>query len=115
MAAWSPDLHPNHIDPKVAIVVDVIFASDHPNVEKKEIGEHKIGSGPVLTRGAAISPVVLELLRGVADRQKIPYTVHAAGRETSTNADTIHITRARALRPQSCRFPIAICTRRTSW
>ena len=47
------------INPKMAIVVDVTFATDHPNIEKKEIGEHKIGGGPVLTRGALISPVVL--------------------------------------------------------
>lgn len=83
----------NAINPKVAIVVDVIFASDHPGVEKKEIGEHKVGGGPVLSRGAVISPVVLELLRAAAERQKIPYSVHAAGRDTSTNADTIHIAR----------------------
>ena len=40
----------------MAIVVDVTFATDHPNIEKKEIGDHKIGGGPVLTRGALISP-----------------------------------------------------------
>ncbi|HTR78555.1 MAG TPA: M20/M25/M40 family metallo-hydrolase, partial [Gemmatimonadaceae bacterium] len=83
----------NAINPKAAIVVDVIFASDHPGLEKKEIGEHKIGSGPVLSRGSVISPVVLDLLRSAAERQNIPFTLHAAGRETSTNADTIHIAR----------------------
>jgi putative aminopeptidase FrvX len=83
----------NCINPQMAIVVDVTFATDHPNVEKKEIGDFRVGSGPVLSRGAVISPVVYELLRGAADREGIKYAVHAAGRDTSTNADAIHISR----------------------
>ncbi|MGE5102797.1 MAG: M20/M25/M40 family metallo-hydrolase [Deltaproteobacteria bacterium] len=83
----------NCINPQMAIVVDVTFATDHPNVEKKEIGDFRVGSGPVLSRGAVISPVVFELLRGAADRDGIKYAVHAAGRDTSTNADAIHISR----------------------
>jgi endoglucanase len=77
----------------MAIVIDVTFATDHPNIEKKEIGDHRIGGGPVLSRGAIISPVVFSLLRTVAERQSIAYSVHAAGRDTSTNADAIHIAR----------------------
>lgn len=83
----------NCINPQMAIVVDVTFATDHPSVEKKEIGDHKIGGGPVLSRGAVISPVVYEMLRTCAERQSIKYSVHAAGRDTSTNADAIHISR----------------------
>ena len=81
------------LGPQMAIVVDVTFATDHPGIEKKEIGDHKMGSGPVLTRGAIISPVVFELLRRTAGEQAIPFTVHAAGRDTSTDADAIHIAR----------------------
>lgn len=83
----------NCINPQVALVVDVSFATDHPQVEKKELGEHKIGGGPILSRGAVISPVVYEMLRSTAERQGITYSVHAAGRDTSTNADAIHIAR----------------------
>ena len=83
----------NCINPQMAIVVDVTFATDHPNVEKKEIGDHSIGGGPVLSRGALISPVVYDLLRTTAERHSIKYAVHAVGRETSTNADAIHIAR----------------------
>jgi putative aminopeptidase FrvX len=83
----------NCINPQKAIVIDVTFATDHPNIEKKEIGDHRIGGGPVLSRGAIISPVVFSLLRTVAERQSIAYSVHAAGRDTSTNADAIHIAR----------------------
>ncbi|MDQ3696871.1 MAG: M42 family metallopeptidase [Gemmatimonadota bacterium] len=81
------------INPKAAIVIDVTFATDHPGIEKKEIGDHKLGSGPVLTRGALISPVMFRLLAEAAKARGIPFTVHAAGRDTSTNADAIHIAR----------------------
>jgi endoglucanase len=77
----------------MAIAVDVTFATDHPGLEKKEIGDHKLGSGPVLVRGSLISPVVFELLRETAGASSIPYTVHAEGRATSTNADAIHLAR----------------------
>ena len=58
----------NCINPQMAIVVDVTFATDHPNIEKKELGDHRIGGGPVLSRGGVISPVVFELLRDAAER-----------------------------------------------
>jgi putative aminopeptidase FrvX len=81
------------VQPRAAIVVDVTFATDHPGVEKKELGEHKLGGGPVLTRGSIISPVLLGIIRESAQRSSIPYTMHAAGRDTSTDADAIHIAR----------------------
>jgi endoglucanase len=81
------------VNPQIALVVDVTFATDHPSIEKKEIGEHKMGGGPILSRGAIISPVVFNLLRDTAKKLDMPYAVHAVGRDTSTNADAIHIAR----------------------
>ena len=43
------------------------------------------------TRGSIISPVVFRILRGAADELKMPYTLQAAGRDTSTDADAIHV------------------------
>ncbi len=81
------------VSPQAAIVVDVTFATDHPGIEKKEHGDHKIAGGPVLARGSVISPVMFGLLRDAAERAGIPYSVHAAGRDTSTDADAIHLAR----------------------
>jgi endoglucanase len=81
------------LGPQMALVVDVTFATDHPQMEKKEIGEARIGGGPVLHRGSIISPVVFNLLRKTAEKKKIAYAVQAAGRDTSTDADAIHIAR----------------------
>ena len=76
--------------PSMAIVVDVTFATDHPGVDKKEHGEATLGGGPVLTRGSIVSPIVFNLVREAAGRLSIPYQLHAAGRESFTDADAIH-------------------------
>jgi putative aminopeptidase FrvX len=81
------------VNPAMAIVVDVTFATDHPGIEKKELGHSPLGSGPVLTRGSVISPVAFRILRDTAESARIPFTLHAAGRETSTDADAIHLAR----------------------
>lgn len=83
----------SRLDPAMAIVVDVSFASDHPGLEKKELGDHRIGGGPIIPRGSLISPVVYELLVSTANGHEIPYTVRAMPRETSTDADAIAMAR----------------------
>lgn len=75
----------------MALVVDVTHATDTPGVEKKEIGDNPLDGGPVLSRGSIVHPVVLRLLRDTARDMKIPYTLHAAGRDTGTDADAIHV------------------------
>ncbi|HSL71080.1 MAG TPA: hypothetical protein VK864_12620, partial [Longimicrobiales bacterium] len=61
--------------------------------EKKETGEHKLGGGPVLTRGSASHPLVFERLAEIADREKIAYTITAAPKYTSTDTDIIAVSR----------------------
>ena len=77
------------LEPAVAIVVDVTHATDHPNADKKEVGDVRLGAGPVLSRGSAVNPVVFELLAETAGREKIPYQIQAAPRDTGTDADAI--------------------------
>jgi endoglucanase len=77
----------------VALVVDVTFSTDVPDVPKKELGDHRIGGGPVLSRGSAAHPVVFERLVEAAEAEGIPYTIQAAPRATRTDADAIHLTR----------------------
>jgi endoglucanase len=79
------------VDPQVAVVVDVTFSTDAPGIDKKQVGEHKVGSGPVLGRGSAIHPLVFERLAETAEREGIPYTIQASPRFTSTDADAIYL------------------------
>lgn len=78
------------IDPQVALVVDVTHATDYPGAEKKRAGEHKLGGGPVLSRGSAVSPLVFDLLVECAEREKIPFSIQAAPHDTGTDADAIY-------------------------
>jgi putative aminopeptidase FrvX len=82
------------LDPQIALVVDVTFATDAPGIEKKEVGEHKLGGGPVLSRGSASHPVVFERLTEAAEAEGIEYTVTAHPKYTSTDADAIYLSRA---------------------
>ena len=77
------------LDPQVAIVVDVTFSTDVPDIEKKELGEHEIGGGPVLSRGSAAHPVVFDRLVQAAEEEGIPYTIQAQPKATRTDADAI--------------------------
>ena len=79
--------------PDVALVVDVTHATDVPEVDKSEVGEHSLGGGPVLTRGSATHPEVFELLAETAEANDIPYSIQAAPLRTSTDADAIHLAR----------------------
>jgi putative aminopeptidase FrvX len=80
--------------PDVAIAVDVTFETTPPGHDEKELGRHRFGSGPVLTRGSTLDPKVYELLHETAEAEDIPFTVSASARATGTDADAFHISRA---------------------
>jgi len=80
--------------PDVAIAVDVTFETTPPGHDEKELGRHRFGSGPVLTRGSTLDPQVYELLHATAEAEAIPFTVSASARATGTDADALHISRA---------------------
>ncbi len=82
-----------HINPDIGIAIDVTFATDCPTVEKKLIGDIKIGGGPVIARGPNINPKVEKLLIQTAEEEKIPYQLEGANRATGTDANAIQITR----------------------
>ena len=82
------------LDPVVALAVDVTFSTDVPDIEKKELGEHEIGGGPVLSRGSAAHPVVFDRLVEAAEAEGIPYTIQAQPKSTRTDADAIFLSRA---------------------
>jgi putative aminopeptidase FrvX len=81
------------LKPDIAIVVDVTFSTDAPGSEEKEIGSHKFGSGPVITRGSTLDPQLFELLHATAEEAGIPFTLAATARYTGTDADAVHIAR----------------------
>lgn len=80
-------------DPHVAIAVDVTFATDHPNASRNSQGDITIGGGPVLTRGSANAPLLVEMLIETAEANNIPFCIQANPSRTATDADAIHTAR----------------------
>ncbi|MBK5276986.1 MAG: M42 family metallopeptidase [Desulfuromonadales bacterium] len=81
------------INPDVGICVEVDFATDQPDVEKKHNGEVGLGKGPILARGANINPHLFELLSTAADKEKIAIQHTASPRATGTDANVMQISR----------------------
>ena len=81
------------IQPDVGIAIEVGHASDYPEVDKKRVGEHKLGSGPIVARGANINPSVYKLLIQTANKMKIHVQFLGAPRATGTDANVIQLSR----------------------
>ncbi len=81
------------VQPDVGIAVEVGHASDYPEVDKKRVGEYKLGAGPIIARGANINPVVFDLLLKAAKRGNIPIQILGAPRATGTDANVMQLSR----------------------
>lgn len=95
------------VEPHAAVVVDVTHATDFPGAEKKEQGDFRLGGGPVLARGSAVSRVVFEQLAAAAEAEGIPFAIEATPRYTSTDADAVYTSRrgvATGLVSVPCRY-----------
>jgi len=77
------------LEPNVAIVVDVTHATDYPGIDKRKHGDYRLGGGPVISRGAAVSELVFESLAAAAEAEGIRYAIEAASRDTRTDAEAI--------------------------
>ena len=82
------------IEPTVAVAVDVTHATDSPGVNKKTVGDVKLGGGPVIARGPNINPVVEKMLFEAAEEAGVEVQVEAESRGTGTDANAIQISRA---------------------
>lgn len=79
------------VEPDIGICIEVIWATDHPGVDKKKIGEYKIGAGPVISRGANINPKLFEMLVDTAKKEKIPYQIYGEPGRTGTDARVMQL------------------------
>jgi endoglucanase len=82
------------IDPHVGIACDVTHAADCPTMDKTQIGDLKLGGGPVIARGPNMNPIVVDRLRAAAEAADIVVQWEAIGRGTGTDANALQLTRA---------------------
>jgi endoglucanase len=81
------------IHPTVGIAVDVCHATDTPGNDKKQLGDTRLGAGPVVFRGPNINPHVFERLHSTATAHEIPVQVRGVPRATGTDANTMQLCR----------------------
>jgi endoglucanase len=81
------------IHPTVGIAVDVCHATDTPGNEKKQLGDTRLGNGPVLNRGPNINPHVFERLQQTAKTHEIAVQVRGVPRATGTDANAMQLSR----------------------
>jgi tetrahedral aminopeptidase len=81
------------IHPTVGIAVDVCHATDTPGNDKKQLGDTRLGDGPVLFRGPNINPRVLERLEESARARQLAVQVRGTPRATGTDANVMQLSR----------------------
>ncbi len=75
--------------PDLALVVDVHHDSTTPGMDKAQVGEAELSKGVVLDVGPFVDKEVLKGLKAAAEREGIPYVLHAHGRWSGTDADEV--------------------------
>ena len=76
--------------PDLAVVVDVTFGIDTPNLSRRQHGNVRIGKGPVIAVGGAAHPLASRIMCDLAYEGKIPVQREAmAGAEGGTETDEI--------------------------
>ncbi len=79
--------------PDAVIATDVTHATDAPGTPTDRQTGIELGAGPVVARGSANHPRVVEAVRGVADDADIEVQLQAAGSRTGTDADAFYTSR----------------------
>jgi endoglucanase len=78
------------LEPDVAIVVDVTWATDVPGSDPARAGNVELGSGVAITRGTIVNRHVYELLMRAAAEEGIPHCVEVAPSRTHSDADDVY-------------------------
>ncbi|WP_430505616.1 M20/M25/M40 family metallo-hydrolase [Haloparvum sp. PAK95] len=82
------------LDPDAFVAVDVTHATDNPDVDRERRGPVELGEGPVVTRGSANHPQLVDLARDAAADADLDVQLQAAGSRTGTDADAFFTSRS---------------------
>ena len=83
-----------NINPDVGIAVDVTWTSDTPDLDKKQLGDVRLGKGGVIHPSPSNNKILYNLVKTVAKKNKIPYQVQAFGRPGGTDTSEIQLSKA---------------------
>ncbi|MFB6220371.1 MAG: M20/M25/M40 family metallo-hydrolase [Halolamina sp.] len=77
------------LDPDAFVAVDVTHATDNPDVESSARGPVDLSEGPVVGRGSANHPALVDLARETGEADGVAHQFQAAGSRTGTDADGV--------------------------
>ncbi|MGI8824669.1 MAG: M42 family peptidase [Chloroflexota bacterium] len=83
-----------HSNADIGIAVDVTSTADIPHGSKTDIGDLRVGAGPILARGPNTNPRVFERLVNAASSEGAPFQVEADATGTGTNQNVMYIARS---------------------
>lgn len=78
------------VEPDLAVVVDVTYATDYKGSDPAESGDVRLGKGPVLCKSPIVSEALNARLAACAEETGISVQWEAASRLSHTDADQIH-------------------------
>lgn len=78
-----------NINLDMAIVIDVMFCSDTPGIDKEDVGDIRLGAGPIISLGPAVDKSMSKKLIQLAKENNIPYQLDVRADYTGTDADSI--------------------------
>lgn len=81
----------SRVEPTMAIIVDVTYASDYPGVNPFDSGDVQLGKGPVLCMSSIVSKKMNEKMKEIAKKIGISYQIETFVGRTGTDGDTIHL------------------------
>ncbi|SIR96674.1 M20/M25/M40 family metallo-hydrolase [Natronorubrum thiooxidans] len=81
------------LDPDAVVTVDVTHATDAPGTPSARKTGVELGGGPVVVRGSANHPVLVDAIRAVASEAGIDVQLQASGNRTGTDADAFYTSR----------------------
>ena len=81
------------IDAQLGIAVDVTHATDCPSMDKKQHGDIRVGSGPVVFRGPNVNPVVHRRLVESAQKMELAIQLGGLAKPAGNDANIMQISR----------------------
>lgn len=81
------------LNPDAFIAIDVTHATDSPDVPSEKRDNIELGNGPVIARGSANHPVLVNEFRHIATDEGIDVQLQAASSHTGTDADAFYTAR----------------------
>lgn len=86
---WGAGNAAYHLDPTMAIALDVMPSTDYPGVSKEEFGDVRIGRGPVIRRGVRTSNRIASKMIDIAKSKNYSFQIDMENGHFGTDSDPI--------------------------